>query len=75
MPKKKKRRKTNKTTHKVWKDKHQGIDSGYLRVLQFFFLGRRPGNTVKFQKVSPKLRKIISQHFSEHVSAEETLYL
>lgn len=38
MPKKKeKKRKTNKTTHKVWKDKRQGIDSGYLRVLQFFF--------------------------------------
>lgn len=67
--------KNKQKTHKVWKGKHQGIDNGYFWVLEIFFPGRRPGNTVKFQKVSLQLRKRIPQIFSEHVSAEEALHL
>lgn len=47
-----KKKKEKQTTHKVWKDKHEGTDSSYRRELEFLlFPGRRPGNTVKFQRV------------------------
>lgn len=69
--KKKKKRKTNKKPTRSGRINTRELTMIISGCWKSFFLGRRPGNTVKFQKVSPKFRRRISQIFIERVLAEE----